>query len=119
MASPDPANDTVPYEAAVDIQELVQVEEVMAMQGVGPNGALVFCMELLEANITWLINKLKKLPKHYLIFDFPGQVCQLVYSTHYYPHNCNWGVLISTIVFCHYLSAEGQGSSYHALPLFV
>ncbi|XP_050730754.1 GPN-loop GTPase 2-like [Eriocheir sinensis] len=76
----DPANDTVPYDAAVDIQELVQVEEVMAMQGVGPNGALVFCMELLEANITWLINKLKKLHKHYLIFDLPGQA--ELYSHH-------------------------------------
>ena len=64
----------MPYEAAVDIQELVQVEEVMSMQGVGPNGALVYCMELLEANMCWIINKLKQFPKHYLIFDFPGQV---------------------------------------------
>lgn len=64
----------MPYEAAADIQELVQVEEVMTMQGVGPNGALVFCMEFLEANMSWLINKLKQFQKHYLIFDFPGQV---------------------------------------------
>lgn len=76
----DPANDKVPYEAAADIQDLVQVEEVMAMQGVGPNGALVFCMELLEANMSWLINKLKPFRKHYLIFDFPGQA--ELYSHH-------------------------------------
>lgn len=87
VVSSDPANDTVPYEAAADIQELVQVEEVMAMQGVGPNGALVFCMELLEANITWLIKKLNKFPKHYLIFDFPGQVFYLIYLVYYHPSN--------------------------------
>lgn len=70
----DPANDALPYEAAVDVNELVQVEEVMSTQNIGPNGALVYCMELLEANLTWLLEKIKALCGHYLIFDFPGQV---------------------------------------------
>ncbi|KAG7161277.1 GPN-loop GTPase 2-like, partial [Homarus americanus] len=69
----DPANDALPYEAAIDVNELVQVEEVMSTQHIGPNGALVFCMELLEANLTWLLEKIKTLQGHYLIFDFPGQ----------------------------------------------
>ncbi|ROT75464.1 GPN-loop GTPase 2 [Penaeus vannamei] len=69
----DPANDVLPYEAAVDVSELIQVEEVMATKKVGPNGALVFCMEMLEANLPWLLNKIQALEGHYLIFDFPGQ----------------------------------------------
>ena len=70
----DPANDTLPYEATVDINELIQVDEVMETKGVGPNGALVFCMEFLEQNVDWLLNKIKSLQGYYFIFDFPGQV---------------------------------------------
>lgn len=69
----DPANDALPYVAAIDVNELVQVEEVMSTQDVGPNGALVYCMELLETNVTWLLDKINALNGHYLIFDFPGQ----------------------------------------------
>ncbi|KAK3870055.1 hypothetical protein Pcinc_024679 [Petrolisthes cinctipes] len=69
----DPANDTLPYEAAADICELVSVEEVMEVQGLGPNGALIYCMEVLEASLSWLTDKVNKLKGQYLIFDFPGQ----------------------------------------------
>lgn len=40
----------------------------------GPNGALVYCMEYLEKNYEWLKEKLKVLKNSYLIFDMPGQV---------------------------------------------
>jgi hypothetical protein len=54
---------------------LVQLEDVMDTLKLGPNGALVYCMEFLEKNFEWLLTTLKKLPKEkYLIFDFPGQV---------------------------------------------
>ena len=49
----------------------------------GPNGALVFCMELLLANREWLSTELEKIPnKTYLMFDFPGQ------AELYSVHNC-------------------------------
>ena len=34
----DPANDCLPYEASVDIRDLVSLEEVIASLGLGPNG---------------------------------------------------------------------------------
>lgn len=41
----------------------------------GPNGGLIYCMEYLEKNISWLEEKLSKLDKDcYLLFDCPGQV---------------------------------------------
>jgi GTPase SAR1 family protein len=40
----DPANDNLPYEAAVDIADLVSLQEVMAELDLGPNGG-----ELLQA----------------------------------------------------------------------
>ncbi|GJQ88057.1 hypothetical protein Trydic_g12978 [Trypoxylus dichotomus] len=51
----DPANDNVSYK-------------------LGPNGALVYCMEFLEQNFDWLLNKLQHLRDSYLVFDMPGQV---------------------------------------------
>lgn len=70
----DPANDILPYEAAVNIYDLITVEDVMSHKKLGPNGALIFCMEYLEENFVWLQKELIKLKDTYLIFDCPGQV---------------------------------------------
>lgn len=37
----DPANDTLPYEYAVNIMDLVSLEEVMRETGLGPNGGRI------------------------------------------------------------------------------
>lgn len=72
----DPANDNMTYNAAIDIMELVSVEDVMDNLQLGPNGALIYCFEYIEKNIDWLITKLTELTTDnvYLIFDLPGQV---------------------------------------------
>jgi len=71
----DPANENVPYEADVDVAELIQLEDVMRAYKLGPNGGLVYCMEYLEKNLDWLLNKIQiQLKDKYLIIDFPGQV---------------------------------------------
>lgn len=62
------------YKPAVDVSELVKHEEVMRNCKLGPNGALVRCIEYLEENIDWLIKKILNLKDHYLIIDCPGQV---------------------------------------------
>lgn len=41
----------------------------------GPNGAMLYCLEYLEKNVDWLMEKIDGLSQKYLIFDFPGQVC--------------------------------------------
>ncbi|KAL3683808.1 hypothetical protein R1sor_001830 [Riccia sorocarpa] len=83
----DPANDSLPYplvesnvtfqccyECAVNIEELIKLEDVMAQYDLGPNGGLVYCMDYLEKNIDWLKAKLEPFQDRYLLFDFPGQV---------------------------------------------
>ncbi|KAH1244518.1 GPN-loop GTPase QQT1 [Glycine max] len=71
----DPANDSLPYDCAVNIEDLVKLSDVMVEHSLGPNGGLVYCMDYLEKNIDWLEAKLEPLLKdHYLLFDFPGQV---------------------------------------------
>ncbi|KAG6747614.1 hypothetical protein POTOM_047503 [Populus tomentosa] len=87
----DPANDALPYDCAVNIEDLIKLSDVMNEHSLGPNGGLVYCMDYLEKNIDWLQSKLEPLLKghvwssysvesvdsvadHYLLFDFPGQV---------------------------------------------
>uniref|UniRef100_A0A672K7T4 GPN-loop GTPase 2 n=2 Tax=Sinocyclocheilus grahami TaxID=75366 RepID=A0A672K7T4_SINGR len=70
----DPANEGLPYPCAVDISELVTLDDVMDGLKLGPNGGLIYSMEYLEANMDWLENKLKHHHGYYFLFDCPGQV---------------------------------------------
>ncbi|VDN08992.1 unnamed protein product [Dibothriocephalus latus] len=74
----DPANDTLPYKCAVDLKDLIRLDEVMQSLHLGPNGGLLYCMEYLYKNRNWLVDMLTKLkrdsPKTYVLFDCPGQV---------------------------------------------
>ncbi|CBQ67937.1 conserved hypothetical protein [Sporisorium reilianum SRZ2] len=97
----DPANDRLPYPCAVDINRLISVRDVMAELSLGPNAAMLYCIEYLEKNVDWLIQELKRVMDEqrqgktgqvaghgdqeaplgpvsagfeYLIFDLPGQV---------------------------------------------
>jgi hypothetical protein len=40
----------------------------------GPNGGLMYCLDYVDANIDWLLDKLAAAPHAYVLFDFPGQV---------------------------------------------
>ncbi|KAI8618523.1 GPN-loop GTPase [Chytriomyces sp. MP71] len=70
----DPANEGLPYECAVDVAELITLQDVMHEFGLGPNGGLIYCIEYLEKNMDWLLEQLEPLKDKYLIFDCPGQV---------------------------------------------
>ncbi|CAD5124213.1 unnamed protein product [Dimorphilus gyrociliatus] len=70
----DPANELLPYTCSVNINELIKLEEVMERLKLGPNGGLLYCMEYLDKNSKWLLNKIEELKDKYLIFDCPGQV---------------------------------------------
>uniref|UniRef100_A0A3Q3WRD8 GPN-loop GTPase 2 n=1 Tax=Mola mola TaxID=94237 RepID=A0A3Q3WRD8_MOLML len=70
----DPANEGLPYSCALDVSELVTLDDVMEGLKLGPNGGLLYCMEYLEANLDWLESKLKQHHGSYFLFDCPGQV---------------------------------------------
>jgi GPN-loop GTPase len=70
----DPANDALPYTAAVSIRDLVKSEDVALEHKLGPNGSLLFAMETLEKNFAWLHARMKEHRASYIVFDFPGQV---------------------------------------------
>jgi len=81
----DPANENMQYQADIDIMSLITVGDVMENLNLGPNGALMYCMEFLETNFDWLMQKIKDSSSNYFIFDCPGQV--ELYTHHQSMHN--------------------------------
>lgn len=53
-ANLDPANENIPYDAAFDVRELVDANDVMDREELGPNGGILWAMEEVEANFDWL-----------------------------------------------------------------
>ncbi|KAL7078228.1 hypothetical protein ACQ4LE_002384 [Meloidogyne hapla] len=72
----DPAAETFAYDCAVDIRELISVEDVLDDKEIkmGPNGALIFCMEYFVKNLEWLKEQLEEGEDDYFLFDCPGQI---------------------------------------------
>ena len=71
----DPGNENMTYKPAIDVSELVTVEEVMDEMKLGPNGGLMYAMQFVRTNLEWLDSKLSSVELDtYLILDCPGQV---------------------------------------------
>lgn len=71
----DPAAETFKYNCDIDIRELVTVLDVMIKQKLGPNGALIYCMEYLLDHMSWLEEQIETFAEDsYFLFDCPGQL---------------------------------------------
>ncbi|KAK7729072.1 hypothetical protein SLS57_002304 [Botryosphaeria dothidea] len=57
----DPANDHTSYPVALDVRDLVTLEEIMEAEELGPNGGVLYALEELEHNLDWLEAGLKEL----------------------------------------------------------
>ncbi|WVZ19785.1 hypothetical protein V8G54_007107 [Vigna mungo] len=55
----DPANDSLPYECAVNIEDLVKLSDVMVEHSLGPNGVELFCLHSNAKNV--IMKLIKKL----------------------------------------------------------
>lgn len=60
--------------ALLDVRQLISVDDVQEDEELilGPNGALVFCMEYLVENLDWLHEQLSEGDDDYFLFDCPG-----------------------------------------------
>ena len=57
----DPAsNSGGSRKGVISIEDLITLEDVMEELGLGPNGGMVYCIEFLEKNADWLIDKMRK-----------------------------------------------------------
>lgn len=50
----DPAAERFDYPVAIDIRDLISLDDVMSELKLGPNGGLIYAMEYLVDNINWL-----------------------------------------------------------------
>lgn len=58
----DPANDQHDaYPCAVDIRDLVQLEDIQREEELGPNGGVLYALEELEENWEWMEGELRGL----------------------------------------------------------
>ncbi|CAK9043101.1 unnamed protein product [Durusdinium trenchii] len=71
----DPAAENFAYDCYVDVRELISVDDAMEELDYGPNGGLIFAMEYLSENMSWLEEQISDaLDDDYYIFDCPGQI---------------------------------------------
>lgn len=71
----DPAAENFEYECDIDIRELISVDDVMSKKKLGPNGALVFCMEYILSKFDWIEEQINSLGDNsYFLIDCPGQL---------------------------------------------
>ena len=79
-------NTALPYTAAYDVCiEAVNLKSVMQQMQLGPNGALIYCMEYIALHadevIESILSKSADATSPYYIFDFPGQIELYTHST--------------------------------------
>lgn len=62
---------------AIDVRDLIELEDAMEEYKLGPNGAMLYCADFLLTNLQWLTDaietKLMQDKCRYFIFDLPGQ----------------------------------------------
>ncbi len=62
--------------------DLITVDQVMEEQKLGPNGALIQCIEHLDRNFKWLEDRINSVDhESYFLFDCPGQVELFICNT--------------------------------------
>lgn len=72
----DPSAEHLAYDADIDLRELISTDDVQEELEFGPNGGLLYAMEYLQENLSWLTEQLDEFAgdEEYFLFDCPGQI---------------------------------------------
>lgn len=78
----DPAVSSVPYAANIDIRDTVKYKDVMKEYGLGPNGAIMTCLNLMCTRFNQVVDfiKLRSEQCPYSLLDTPGQIEAFTWS---------------------------------------
>ncbi|KAI6212742.1 GPN-loop GTPase 3 [Aphelenchoides besseyi] len=99
----DPAADSFKYQCDVDVRDLISVQDVQEDEELilGPNGALVFCMEYLMKELEWLHGKqINEAEDDYFLIDCPGQIelySHLTVMREFVDKLQSWGFNVCTV----------------------
>lgn len=120
----DPANENLPYEAALNIRDFTTLEDVMKEQDLGPNGGIIYALEQLEESTDLFIEQVKKLgSKEYLLIDCPGQVelfthhSALAHIVKRLEKDLGMRLVVVNLIDSYYLSSASQYISVLLLAL--
>ncbi|MCQ5376573.1 MAG: ATP/GTP-binding protein [Candidatus Methanomethylicia archaeon] len=70
----DPGVRWLPYSPDVDIRDYVNYDKLVDQYNLGPNGALVACVDAAVTHVASMRAELEKLSPDYVIVDTPGQM---------------------------------------------
>jgi len=70
----DPGALTLPYSADVDVRDRINVADIMDRLGLGPNGALIYAVDLIVAEVDKLREDVAETGASFVLVDTPGQM---------------------------------------------
>ena len=70
----DPGVEHLPYSPNIDVREWIDIKEVMAEYGLGPNGAQIACADLLALDSHETKERIMEHRGDYVLMDTPGQL---------------------------------------------
>uniref|UniRef100_A0A1I8EHM2 GPN-loop GTPase n=1 Tax=Wuchereria bancrofti TaxID=6293 RepID=A0A1I8EHM2_WUCBA len=78
----DPAVTTIPYAANIDIRDTVKYKHVMKEYHLGPNGAIMTCLNLICTKFNQIVDFIKSRSEQcpYCLLDTPGQIEAFTWS---------------------------------------
>ena len=78
----DPACRAVPFGANIDIRDTVNYREVMKQYSLGPNGAILTCLNLFATRFDQVVSLLERRADEldYIFIDTPGQIEAFTWS---------------------------------------
>ena len=70
----DPGAESLSYAPDVDVKDWVDLDSIIAEQGLGPNGAQIAAADLLALNAKEIADVLETFETSYFLIDTPGQI---------------------------------------------
>lgn len=70
----DPGAENLPYDPDVDIRDWISLQEVMAANKLGPNGAQIACADMIALNTKDVKESITLFKADYVLLDTPGQL---------------------------------------------
>lgn len=70
----DPGAESIQYAPDLDVRDYVRLDEIMAEQELGPNGAQVVAADMIAMNAQELAEVLETFETSYVLVDTPGQI---------------------------------------------
>ena len=97
----DPAVHDTLYEPNLDIRDTIKYKEVMHNHGLGPNGAIMTCLNLFSTNIHKIIDVLEqKKELDFICIDTPGQLEVFSWSASGKLISDSFSLIYPTVRFC-------------------